>query len=244
MSEALLREYRRIWQHKPALRAIYEDFYQRIAAQCQPGRSLEIGGGSGNLKQYRQDVISTDIVAASWLDAVADAQFLPFANKTFANIVAVDVLHHIQHPALFLDEAHRILEPRGRIILVEPGISPISRCFYHLFHPEPVRMEADPFCAGVRDPERDPFEANQAIPTLMFHRYRERFTSRFPNLKLAKVERFSFFAYPLSGGFRSWSLIPTGLITPLLRVEKRLGRFLGPLMSFRLFIVIENCCQI
>src|SRR5262249_20166560 len=162
-----------------------------------------------------------------------DAQCLPFADSSFSNIVAVDVLHHIQYPALFFREAHRVLGARGRIILVEPGISPISRCFYRLFHPEPVCMKADPFRVGSRDVERDSFDANQAIPTLMFDRYRDRFASEFPELKLIKFERFSFFAYPLSGGFRSWSLIPPGLIMPMLRFEKRLAPLLGALMSFR-----------
>src|SRR5262249_52271998 len=127
MCEAILHEHRQVWQQKPALRAIYHDFYERIASACREGRSLEIGGGSGNLKEYRHDVVTTDIVTTPWLDAVADAQNLPFANNSFANIVAVDVLHHIEHPVRFLAEARRVVSPKGRIVLIEPGISPVSR---------------------------------------------------------------------------------------------------------------------
>ena len=35
--------YRDIWQRKPALRLIYDDFYDRIAAACHPGLVIEIG---------------------------------------------------------------------------------------------------------------------------------------------------------------------------------------------------------
>ena len=42
--------YRAIWRKKPALRAVYGDIYRRIDARRRPGRTLEIGGGSGNLK--------------------------------------------------------------------------------------------------------------------------------------------------------------------------------------------------
>jgi hypothetical protein len=48
MSELLT--YRDIWRKKPVLRAIYDDCYDRIAAACIPGLTVEIGGGIGNLK--------------------------------------------------------------------------------------------------------------------------------------------------------------------------------------------------
>ncbi|HEX7961714.1 MAG TPA: class I SAM-dependent methyltransferase [Terriglobales bacterium] len=240
MSEELLHAHRDLWQRKPVLRCIYRDFYHRILAACQSGKSLEIGGGSGNLKEYREDVVTTDIVATEWLDAVADAQALPFGENSFDNIVAIDVLHHIEYPIRFLDEAQRVLKPRGRIVVVEPAISPVSWFFYTFCHPEPVRMHADPLANGVPDRKRKPFDSNQAIPTLLFGRHRARFEERYPGLKLVRLERFSFFAYPLSGGFRSWSLLPAQLAPQLLNIEERLAPVLAPIMSFRLLAVIEN----
>ena len=64
--------YRAIWQRKPVLRAVYGDIYRRIGQCRRPGRVLEIGGGSGNLKEFMQDVVSTDVLFAPWLDAVCD----------------------------------------------------------------------------------------------------------------------------------------------------------------------------
>jgi hypothetical protein len=41
-----LAAYRTLWQRKPILRLIYDDFYDRIAAACRPRLTIEIGGGS------------------------------------------------------------------------------------------------------------------------------------------------------------------------------------------------------
>lgn len=240
MTAEVLHDHRELWKQKPVLRAIYTDFYQRIIRACRPGRSLEIGGGSGNLKEFAERVVTTDIVPVPWLDAAADAQALPFADESFANIVAVDVLHHIERPRRFLAEAQRVLEPGGRLIVLEPAITPLSWIFYRFFHPEPVDMDADPLADGPLNPARVPFDANQALPTLLFGRDRKRLTSSFPRLNLLQLERLSLFAYPLSGGFRSWCLVPASMVAPLLKVENAIAPALGPLAAFRLLAVVEK----
>jgi SAM-dependent methyltransferase len=240
MTARILHDHRELWKRKPVLRAIYADFYQRIVRACRPGRSLEIGGGSGNLKEFAERVVSTDIVPVPWLDAAADAQALPFAAGSFANIVAVDVLHHIERPRRFLTEAQRVLEPGGRLIVLEPAITPLSWIFYRFFHPEPVNMSADPLADGPIDPIRAPFDANQGIPTLLFGRDRAHLARSLPGLKLLQFERLSLFAYPLSGGFRPWCLVPEFMVAPLLKVENAIAPAIGRLAAFRLLAVVEK----
>jgi SAM-dependent methyltransferase len=229
--------YREIWRRKPALRAVYGDIYRRIGAHQRPGRTLEIGGGSGNLKDFAPDVVSTDILPVPWLDTVCDAQRLPFANGAFANIVLVDVLHHLERPVRFFAEAERVLEPGGRLIFCEPAITPLGGLVYRFFHHEPVDMRVDPLADGPITPGRDPYDSNQAIPTLLTGRYRAALAEKVPNLALAVLERFSFVAYLLSGGFRSWSLLPRVAANPMLRIEWALRRLFGPLAALRLLAV-------
>lgn len=239
MTMEVLSAHRRVWRKKLVLRTIYADYYRRIVEKCIPGRSLEIGGGSGNLKEHLSDVISTDIVPTPWLDVAADAQALPFSDGFFSNIIVVDVLHHIERPQRFFEEAERVLATGGRIVMIEPAITPISRLSY-LFTPEPVDMKADPFAEGELDPDRLPFDANQAIPTLIFDRKRAQLKRLFPSLKVKDVKNIGLFTYPLSGVFRPWCLIPSFLIHSLLRIENSLESLLGKWMAYRLFVVMEK----
>jgi SAM-dependent methyltransferase len=236
-----LAEHRRIWQAKPVLRAVYQDCFRRIAEACVPGgRALEIGGGTGNFKAYLADILSIDIQFAPWLDLVADAQRLPFPAASFRNIVLFDALHHIERPRLFLEEVVRVLAPGGRLVVCEPAITPLSYLFYRFFHPEPVHLDLDPLEQGAPSLRRDPYDSNQATPTRLFGRDRKRVETAFPGLRIRSCRRFSFFAYPLSGGFRSWSALPLAWTAPLLAIERKLEPALGALMAFRLLGVIER----
>jgi SAM-dependent methyltransferase len=242
MTEAL-RGYLDVWERKPVLREVYDDFYNRIVASCRPGLTVEIGGGIGNLKSRLPNVVATDVQFAPWLDCVADAQRLPFADGAAANIVMVDVLHHVEFPVRFFREAERLLAPGGRIIMLEPAITWGSTLFYRFVHHEPVRMSADPLREGLQNPNRDPYDSNQAIPTLIATKMQQSFARSFPNLKIGRVDWFSFLAYPLSGGFKSWSLIPHSVARPLLAMERAVEPVLGRWMGFRMLLVIERIAE-
>lgn len=244
MTERQLDANRRAWEEKPPLRAVYHDLYHRIATACVDGPTLEIGGGTGNLKAYAPHVVATDIQTAPWLDVVCDAHALPFSDRAFANVVLFDVLHHLARPALFFMEAERVLRSGGRVVMVEPAITPASWPFYHWLHPEPVRMGEDPLAPGAPPPDRDPYDANQAFPSLlfgpMFRRHGARFRAMFPRLVVREAKPMSLFAYPLTGGFRPWSLIPEAAVAPVLVVERVLAPLLGPLCAFRILVVLER----
>jgi len=236
----VLDEYRSVWEQKPVLRTVYNDIFDRIASRTVPGITLEIGGGIGNLKDQIDNLISSDIQFAPWLDLVADAQKLPFRDGALSNIVMLDVLHHIEFPALLFREASRVLRPGGRIVMVEPGITFGSKLFYGLLHHEPVHMDADPLLEGEPGQGRDPYDSNQAIPTLLATRHREQFHARFPDLSINETHWFSFLAYPFSGGFKSWSLMTESMARKILRFEKYAESALGRYCGFRLLTVVEK----
>ncbi|NJL55601.1 class I SAM-dependent methyltransferase [bacterium] len=239
MSEELLRQHRIIWEQKPILRELYTRWYREMAAQLAPGPTLELGGGSGNFKQFAPGVVSTDVIPLPWIDVVADAQNLPFEDSSFDNFVLFDVLHHIENPCLFFAEALRVLRPKGRIIMMEPYISPVSWWVYNFLHPEPVDFAQDPLALTPPDPNRQPFDANQAFATILFERQATRFRRKYPNFSIRYCRRLSFFVYPLSGGFDKPSLIPLFCLKPILALENSV-RFLSSWFAFRILVVLEK----
>lgn len=242
-----LAEHRRVWERKPALRTVYGDYHRRMLnALPEDGRYLEVGSGSGNLRDAKPDadVTTIDILPTPWVDVCADAQTLPFPDETFDGITMLDVLHHIEHPRVFFAEALRVLKPGGRLAMIEPGITPVSWLFYNFLHEEPVDMSADPLgpVEAKPDPDKDPFDSNQGIPTLLFKRQEHRiaFAEAFPGFTLVDRQWLSLFAYPMTGGFKSWSLLSAGAAESLVRLEQHLMPFIGSIMAFRLMVVLEK----
>jgi SAM-dependent methyltransferase len=235
-----LAEYRSRLESKPVVKVVYRDFFRRLAAHRTAGATLEVGGGRTNAAHFLPNVISSDIQFSPLLDIVADAQALPFPNGALGNIVMVDVLHHIEYPLNFFREAARVLRPGGRIIMVEPAITWGSFLFYRFLHQEPVIMSADPLVAGSPQPDRDPYASNQAIPTLLATRDAKRLAAEIPGLRLTEVQWFSFAVYPLSGGFKRWSLVSPKIAEFGLRLERRLEPLLGRIFGFRLLLTIEK----
>jgi SAM-dependent methyltransferase len=234
----ILEERRHKWNTKEILKRLYFKWYELIGEWIRPGVVLELGGGSGNLKDYFPQAISSDIVFASWLDAVLDAQRLPLRSESMTSIVLFDVLHHLPAPALFFSEAQRVLKQGGRIIMMEPYVSTLSSFIYKYLHQEGIKPDGNPL-GRTHAEGRDPFEGNQALPSLIFEDHREDFLKRFPGLEIIQERRMDFLIYPLSGGFHHPSLCPISLYGILERMEQALLP-LGPYLAFRFFLVIEK----
>jgi SAM-dependent methyltransferase len=239
MSEDLLRRHHAVWTEKAVLRRLYTSWYREISAWLQPGLTVEVGGGTGNLKEFAPHVLCTDIVRLPWLDALIDAQYLPFRSESVSNLVLFDVLHHLENVRYFFDEALRVLVPSGRLVIMDPYVSAVSWPVYRYLHPEPLDFTHDPLSIVPPQPDRRPFDANQAVASIVFERSYERFRHMYPDFTTLAQERLAFFAYPLSGGFERPSLVPLWSIDALLRLEQWCRR-LGRLLAFRLLVVLEK----
>jgi hypothetical protein len=132
-----------------------------------------------------------------------------------------------------------VLRPLGRVVLLEPYVSLVSYLVYRFLHPEPLDMSRDPFETCQVTSHRNPFDSNQAIPTLLFFRHMDRFSKRYPTLRSVRCDRVGFFAYPLSGGFDHPSLLPLWAVKPAFLLERFLS-FLGSILAFRVFAVLEK----
>jgi SAM-dependent methyltransferase len=234
--------HRGVWEQKETIRLLYRDFHRRLLDSCPAGRVLDIGGGTAHIKDVRPDIVSTDILLFPGIDVVADAHRLPFPDESFMGVVMLDVLHHLERPIEFLEEASRVLKPGGRLAMIEPAMTTLARRFYDYFHAEPLDMGADPFADVAINPDRDPFDANQAIPTLLFATSAacRRVEEVIPSLRVRSVKWLSLFAYPMSGGFQSWSLMPAALVGPLLAFEEKVPEAVRRQIAFRMMVVLER----
>jgi SAM-dependent methyltransferase len=248
--------HREAWNQNPALRTLYGEWYRRVAEALPPaalGPRIELGSGPGFAREFIPGLELTDLVAASWHDRSASAEEIPAADGTVGALVLFDVLHHLPSPRRFFEEAVRVLRPAGRIVLCEPLMSPLSYPVYKFMHEEPVDMTVDPLAMntsatppvgsvagqGAGD-VRDPFDSNQAIPTILFAWRRAAFARAFPALVVTAVERLAGLSYPASGGFSRPPLLPAVLWNAVHGIERRLPAVVFRLIGFRLLVVIEK----
>jgi ubiquinone/menaquinone biosynthesis C-methylase UbiE len=127
---------RQLWLERAAVRTAVE-----LLAPASGERVLDVGTGTGELlRQLARrparpgDVVGVDASAAmlarvsrlpaGWSVRVADARRLPFGDDEFDAATASYVLHVLADAdvPLVLAELRRVLGPRGRLVVVTPGI--------------------------------------------------------------------------------------------------------------------------
>ena len=233
-----LREHERAWNERPLLRRIYGDWFALLASRLSAvaGDTLELGSGIGRLRAHVPGLVTTDVEETPWADRMVDADALPYEDGELANVVMLDVFHHLARPAAFLDEARRALTPGGRVVMLEPHVSPLSGLAYRLHH-ERLELDADGF---AETDSTDPLDANLAQTTLAFFRQRDEYACRWPELPVVEARLLSLFVYPLSGGFTRRPLLPAALYRPLDAAERALTPLLGRLAAFRSLLVLER----
>lgn len=230
------------WEKKPLLQDIYDGFYERIAAElpeAAPGPVVEIGSGLGNIKRRLPRCITTDVFENPWLDRTEDAYALSFSDSSVGAFVLFDVFHHLQYPGSVLDELHRALQPRGRVVLFEPDMSLLGRFIYGAFHHEPL---------GLSEPikwkdSRHLRAAQHGYHAAQGNAYRIFVKGERPDSLdgwvIRRVQRLPALGYVASGGFRGPQLYPRRLL-PLLAFLDRLATPLAGLCSTRLLVVLEK----
>jgi SAM-dependent methyltransferase len=109
------------WQRHAAEYALAEPF-------LGPGRVLDLGCGIGHsydLLAPRETVgVDIDAGALAGQDretVVADMRAVPFADGSFASVLAAHSLEHVPDPERVLAEAARVLEPGGVAVFLTPN---------------------------------------------------------------------------------------------------------------------------
>ena len=227
---------RQIIREKLFLRCIYQEWYAWICSEIPDigGAVLEIGSGGGFLSEYIPGLITSEVLLISGVDVVLDGCVLPFSSASLKAIVMVDVFHHLPDVKAFLCEAHRCLKPGGKIIMVEPWITPWSSLVYRLVHYEPMDRHASEWAFSGSGPLSG---ANIALPWIVLKRDRQRFERLFTGLAVEKIIVEMPFRYLFSGGVSLRTLMPAALYGFWTRVESWLTPFNRSIGMFSRIVV-------
>ena len=236
-----LESRRRAWDSKPVVRYLYrEEFFRRVREQMVPGgQGLELGSALGHLKEEVPRLITSDVITAPWMDLVCDAHELPFRSGSLRNVVGVDVLHHLEDIPRVFAECERVLEPGGRMVFVEPWITPFARVVW-LFHHEECNLRVNPYEQRGRSMPKEPFQGNLALTYLAFHTHRELFEQSLKSLRILHILPFSFLTYVFSFGFMRPNLLPVRLARWMLKLENSTTVLWRRWGAMRALIVIEK----
>lgn len=218
---------------KQFLKLLYKDFYKELRPKKIPkGKIIEIGSGPGFIKDIIPNAITTDVVKGQDIDKVFSATKIPYKNNTVSCFVMLNVFHHIKNPQKALKEMLRCLKPGGKIVMLEPYITPLSYLVYKYIHYEAFDANSKWKIMGSGRMTG----ANTALPWIVFNRDREIFKKNFPNLEISRVKIHTPFSYILSGGVSKYQLVPSSAFSLIRKIEKKIA----PINNFiGMFATIE-----
>jgi len=98
---------------------------REVHAHRNGRRTLDLGCGRSPNATAFPNRVGVDVVAEAGVHIIADAHHLPFAPRSFEQIVCSEVLEHLSDPALAASEMARVLASGGKLVLTTPFVYPI-----------------------------------------------------------------------------------------------------------------------
>jgi SAM-dependent methyltransferase len=233
------------WRRSAALRAFYQSLYGELMTFSSSGQTLELGSGIGSLREFFPEVVLSDVALTPFVDQAVSAYDIQASGRSWDNVVAIDVLHHLCHPWEFFASASAALHPGGRVLLAEPASTIWGRRFYRLCHHEPCLPDKiDAKAEFVPDPITGEY-ANMGMGWALFARDRKQTEERLRSLemRLVAVRWRDFAAYPATGGFSRPAFLPSAVIKGLLACERLVPQQVMKFLALRMLIVVEKTSE-
>jgi SAM-dependent methyltransferase len=188
---------------------------------------LELGSGAGHSRIYMKgyNFITTDIYNLQWIDEKnIDAQHTPFKDASYDYIFIKNVLHHLDQPVLFFEEAGRLLKKGGRIIIFEPYASLAMQLAIKISGHEHYDNKAD-----VLDPGYSLYsysdkiiDGNNSVGRILFD-HPERFLAKYDHYEMLHKSYSEFFIFLNSGGvYKKFLFVP--LFPLLLKILNKIDK--------------------
>jgi len=164
---------------------------------------------------------------------------LSFPSGSVSDLIMVDVFHHLEFPGTALDEFHRVLQPGGKVLMLEPHVSALGALVYGLFHPEGLKFAHRIQWSAPADRVLDQpdYYTSQGNATSIFlgrdHRAELR---RWSDIQVTRLSALSYLA---TGGYTK----PQLLFDDGLHVLQRAERWFDPipaLFATRMLVVLTK----
>ena len=133
---------------------------------------LEVGAGAAFSKHLlnAKTLLTSDFSNDSHLDYQnIDAEKTGLEKSKYDFVIASNMMHHVPHPIIFLEEMYRILKPGGKLIIFEPHVSLIYQLVTFF-----TKHEGFDFTVDVWNKDKpvkqnkNPWDSNQAVAYLLF----------------------------------------------------------------------------
>jgi Methylase involved in ubiquinone/menaquinone biosynthesis len=242
LHQDLIEKNYRLWERKPILHKCYLEFHRLMASylsQLPDEKIVELGAGIGNIHETIPNCLRTDLFPYPWIDQVENAYQLSFTNDSLSDLLLMDVFHHLRYPGTALEEFQRVLQPGGRIIMLEPGISALGYIVYGPLHTEPIGTAKQIQWSAPESwsPDKIDYYAGQGNATRIF--VQKYFASELKDWKIIEVKRIAAFAYVASGGYSGPQLYPM-FAYPFVKFLEKLMQPFPTLFATRLLVVLEK----
>jgi SAM-dependent methyltransferase len=233
---------RTIYKNKKLIKIIYQEYYKIIKKFLYVENQnliLELGSGGGNIKKIIPKCITSDQFKKKNIDRIENIYKINFKKNSISNIILIDVFHHLKFPALALEQIHRVLIKKGRVIMVEPAMGLIPRIIYKLFHYEPngfeinINWQKKPLLT----PNPKSYFAAQSLPWRAFILKELNLKNKF---SIKSNKPFSDFAFLLSGGYSFRSFYPKKIYPIIRYIDKILTKVSILLFSARMLVILEK----
>ncbi|MCW4003688.1 MAG: class I SAM-dependent methyltransferase [Candidatus Bathyarchaeota archaeon] len=126
-----------------------------ICENLNSGLTLDFGSADGNLHKFLLqnpdiEVIGVDISKNENVDVVhnLDKMPYPFPSNYAENIVAGEVIEHLENPLAFLKECFRILKQKGVLIITTPNMTGLQ---HFLYSQKPERRHTHLYSWGIKN---------------------------------------------------------------------------------------------
>jgi ubiquinone/menaquinone biosynthesis C-methylase UbiE len=122
-------------------------FARPVAERLTTGAVFGIDGAEPMLRVGREEIEKAPL--ARYFQVIGVAESLPFAPETFERTFVAFAFHHFGAPEAVVREAHRVLKPAGRFVILDPVFQEprdeVDQAVHHIVHQAFRRVHGEQF---------------------------------------------------------------------------------------------------